>query len=208
MEGLPTIVYEGSIAFRRPAMVLIHYYSPSEEYYCSNDSLHLFYSVTPKAGIRFKKANLAQVEQQILQLLGKIEMNTLATMRDGYEFSFVGSVGDSDVVVSAVPKSGWKELSKIWLKISRKRHYLVGSELYDKHGALVSQSVYFDPQRVQTMDCWYPSKTLIKTIDKNKLRVEKIEYSRIRFNGSIGAEEFHVPIAPDAEIVEPQPEKK
>lgn len=208
VTDMPSVNYEGSIAYRSPREIVIHYYTPTEEYYCTNDSVSLFYSVSSNAGFRFRQSNLQQVEKQILQLLGQIQMNTLQTMRHGYDFSFVAAVGDSDVVVSACPKNGWKELSKIWLKISRKKHYLVGSELYDKKGSLISQSIYYNPVSIPLTNIWFPTKILMKTVDKNQLRVDKIEYTRMKFNGNLSSQELTVPLPKDAEILEPTKQGK
>jgi outer membrane lipoprotein-sorting protein len=202
--GAPAIDYQGSVEYFAPTHILIHYFSPAEEYYLSNDTSYLVYSPKAKVGVRFKKSSLKPLEKEIMNLVGHVQMNTLQSMRKEYRFGFIGYVGDSDAVLDAAPKNGWKELSKIWIKISMKKKYLTGLELYDKKGALVSQNIYFDPVRTVPFGSYFPTYSVLRSISGEGMRVDKIKYSRIETGMGELSSRFSVPIAKDADIEAPK----
>ncbi len=195
--------FEGSIRYLRPDHVRIHFFAPAEEFFMATDSAYTFYSVDKKRGMRFTSDSLNPIERRIMHQLGHIKMNELQTMRDVYEFSFAGFVGDTAAVVSATPKNGWQNLSKILLKLDTEKKYLVGIELYDTDGVLVSQKVFYDAIRVPETATFFPTRILSKSVSEKVMKTDKIHYTRVRFNTGMTTQAFTIPVDSAAVIVEP-----
>ncbi len=193
--------FEGTVDYKSPNNIFVHYYSPTEEIILANNNSFLFYSVNKKSGYRYMRTGLNPLEKDIDKQLNQIKMNTLEIMRDEYNFSFSSFVGDSDVIISAEPKNGWKNLSKIWLKISIKKKYLASSEFYNKNGILISQNIYYKPFKSKNDNIYFPTQILLKSIQNDVLKIERIRYSRLKINNNFSHEHFSYKLPHDAKII-------
>ncbi|OGS33755.1 MAG: hypothetical protein A2293_14480 [Elusimicrobia bacterium RIFOXYB2_FULL_49_7] len=200
-------LFEGTVDYQSPNRLLLHYYTPAEEIYAANDSFFLFFSFSQNTGARFRRTGIHPLEKQIMDQMGQVRRNTLSTMRNDYFFTFVRLLGDSDVVISATPKSGWKALSAILIKINRKYVALTALELYDKNGALISQTQYSGFIPVIGTQAYFPKRSVVQTVSGESIENLVTDYTRLKFNPVFEPTHFY-PVLPKNAVLEEPPSEK
>jgi len=97
------------------------------------------------------------------------------------------------LVLSAQPKSGWTELSKIYLRFSWGKKILSLVELYGKQGQVVSTTIYYDPVAVPGTAGYFPSRTATWGVLSGQYQSLKTQYTRLVFNRELSPEQLKAP---------------
>jgi outer membrane lipoprotein-sorting protein len=194
--------YQGDISYQAPEKILMHFLYPADEYVLVNDSTVLIYGIKNEYGVRYLKKCLSPAEQQIAEQIGQIKMNMLQSMRESYFFSRSDTTDSANIIVAAIPKSGWKSLSKISISIDARKKVLKGIEIYGKEGTLLSSTIYSEFIATGAGGSFFPRVLTVTLNAAQTQQKDQITYSRLEFNKPFPKNHFSVPVAKDAKIVD------
>lgn len=194
--------YQGDIDYCAPENILMHFLYPADEFVLVDDSTVLIYGVKNAYGIRYSRKCLSPPEQQIAEQIGQVKMNLLAAMRPAYGFFFSDTASAEAVVVSAVPRAGWKNLSRILLTVNRPRLFLKSVSIYGKDGALVSSTAYADFRPVADAQVYFPHLLTVTVLAAGVKQRDEIVYSAVVFNKGFQKNHFSVPVEKNAKIID------
>lgn len=190
----------GQIRYKAPDSILVHYFSPLDQTIFSGKQKFIHYSNELKRAVMADKDSLTKIETTLLEKVSFIKMNHFKDMRNDYVFSHFSTRQDG-LIINATPKTGWKNLSMILIKMDAERYLYLALELFDKNKKLIYQIKYSDYSEFNGV--LFPTKIYIGSISNNRFFEETINFSRIKINEPLDRALFSVDLPKDVKITRP-----
>lgn len=188
-DSLSTI---GSFTYYAPDSLRLTYLVPEKQDILITAEQFLLYPVSQGAALILKRDSLSFFEKEFIQQSIMVKINHIKQMYEGYRFTYIGTYAD-DIVISATPKTGWKKLSKILIKIDPQTFCYRAFEIFDASGTLIHQIRYH--AYTQQKGVWFPQQININTVSGSTLVKEHMVFTRLKINqvGSVNAFKFELP---------------
>ena len=192
IKGEGKVTFEGGAKYRYPSDIYVQYHTPTQEYFIALDSSYTFLNSKTNKEIQIPKDSIDQFAKKMITQFGQLKNNDLEELYKNYNIKFHSVVSDSETLLSATPKGGWKQLSKVLLLVNTSKKALSAIELYDKEGYIVSNTEYLDFIKVPNRESYYPSKIISNSVIDNTHNITRHYFSRLKFNEPLKDSDFQL----------------
>jgi outer membrane lipoprotein-sorting protein len=194
-KGIPETIF--FIQLKKGAGLRIDFLEPLKMVYLDKkDSLYIYIQDKNQYAI-LEKSRFSVLEKETVKSINLVNLDHFSNMERDYQLKVFDTL-PSGVVVSAEPKTGWKHLSRILIKVDTNYYAINALELFAKNGKLFSQTIYSKFQHFKKKGVYFPSQITSRNIVKDYIVEERIVLSRIQINTDLPDSLFQIKVPANA----------